>query len=785
MKPLVLVSTLCLFMASCVTETIEKLQPFQLNDVRLIDSPFKNAEDIDKEYLIELDADRLLAPYQKEAGITPVKENYTNWENTGLDGHIGGHYISACAMMYASTGDTAMLNRVNYMIEKLGECQEKAGNGYLCGVPGGREMWNEIAKGHIDAATFSLNHKWVPLYNIHKIFAGLRDAYIFTGNKKALDELIQLSDWFLSITEHLSDEQLQQMLISEHGGMNEVFVDVYSLSGNQKYLTFAKRFSDNSILNPLITKNINLPGMHANTQIPKVIGFKRYADEAQDTAWNNASKYFWDIVVNQMSVSIGGNSVREHFHSPNDFSSMIESEQGPETCNTYNMLKLTKQFYFSDNNPDYINFYERALYNHILSSQHNHHTGFVYFTPMRPQHYRVYSTVQNCFWCCVGSGLENHSKYGEMIYAHDNNDVYVNLFIPSTLNWSEKGLNLTMETKFPYSETINIKVNQSKDPIKLNIRIPEWTNEKDITVTKNNEIIKHNIVNGYIRIKGHLKSEDRISIQLPMHISIEYLPDHSNYASIKYGPVVLAAKTSTKDLDGLFADDSRMGHVAQGKMYPLDKAPHIITDYKDFTDIITPVDKTQLKFTFNVEGLDSLILQPFYEVHEARYMLYWPVYTQQEFDEKMEAIAKAEKAKLALEAQTIDQIGPGEQQPESDHFFNGEHTNNGIHKNNFWRDASGWFSYILKDKKNEAKELQIMYYGLDGGGTPRQFDILLNNQILTTVTLKGDKGDAFFTVNYKIPASISEQTKNGKMPLKFVAHENSVAGGIYYIRLLR
>ncbi len=781
MKQIIIALTVCLSTVSCIKQKTSELQPFNLEDVRLLDSPFKNAENIDKEYLKELDADRLLAPYQKEAGLEPVKPNYTNWENTGLDGHIGGHYLSACAMMYASTGDTSMFNRTNYMVDKLVECQKKAGDGYLCGVPGGRAMWNEISKGYIDVATFSLNNKWVPLYNIHKIFAGLRDAYIYTGNKKALTALKALSDWFLSITEHLTDEQLQQMLISEHGGMNEVFVDVSELTGDNKYLTFAKRFSDYAILNPLIHRNINLPGMHANTQIPKVIGYKRYADVAHDTAWNNASRYFWDIVVHQMSVSIGGNSVREHFHSPNDFSSMIESEQGPETCNTYNMLKLTKQFYFSDNDPKYLDFYERALYNHILSSQHDHHTGFVYFTPMRPQHYRVYSTVQKCFWCCVGSGLENHSKYGEMIYAHDDKDLYINLYIPSTLQWKEKGLELTMETQFPFSEDVNFKVKNIKDPVKLNIRIPSWTIEPDIIVSVNGENVKHDIINGYIKINNNLSEGDQITVHLPMHISIEYLPDHSNYASIKYGPVVLAAKTSTKDLDGLFSDDSRMGHVAQGKMYPLDKAPHIITENKDFTNLITAIDKNQLKFKFNTPELNNLVLEPFFEVHEARYMIYWPVYTQQEYDDKKDAIAKAEEEKLALEAMTIDQIGPGEQQPESDHFFKGENTSSGIYKNNFFRHATGWFSYILNDKKGEAKELQIMYYGLDN----RQFDIYLNNQKLTTVDLKGDKGDQFFTVNYKIPSSITKLTKNGKMPLKFVAHENSTAGGIYYIRLLR
>ncbi len=458
-----------------VAQTTNSLQTFPLQQVRLLDSPFKHAEDMDMKYILELDMDKLLAPYLREAGLKPKAESYTNWENTGLDGHIGGHYLSALAMMYASTGDTHMKDRMVYMIKELKKCQDSFGDGYLGGIPGGHAMWKEIENGQIDAGPFSLNKKWVPLYNIHKIYAGLRDAYLYGGSEDAKEMLIKLTDWAIHMVSKLSEDQIQEMLISEHGGLNEVFADVAVITGEDKYIKLAREFSDMSILNPLLQKKDELTGKHANTQIPKVIGYKRIADITGDKSWSDAARFFWEDVVDLRTVSIGGNSVREHFHPVDDYSSMIESEQGPETCNTYNMLKLSKMLFLSEPTSRYMNYYERALYNHILTTEDPVKGGFVYFTPMRPGHYRVYSQPQTSFWCCVGSGLENHTKYGEMIYAHYNDELYVNLFIPSTLNWKEKGVIITQKSDLPFSDEITYSISANKKTnFKLLIRNKEW-----------------------------------------------------------------------------------------------------------------------------------------------------------------------------------------------------------------------------------------------------------------------------------------------------------------------
>ena len=777
----VLLLSVALF--SCQQPTDRGCEYFDLSSVKLLPSMFYDAQQMDKAYILKLDADRLLAPYLREAGLNPLKESYGNWENTGLDGHVGGHYLTACALMYAATGDTVMLSKVDYFVNWIKKCQDANSNGYVGGIPGGQKMWEEIAKGDIREGTFSLNGKWVPLYNIHKIFAGLRDAWIYANSETAKNVLIKLSNWFYKSTAHLSDKQLQQILISEHGGMNEVFVDVFEITKETKFLEFAKRFSDMSLLAPLTKKENKLPGMHANTQIPKVIGYKRYADVANDTLWNGAVHYFWNTVVNDMSVAIGGNSVREHFHPTDDFSSMIESEQGPESCNTYNMLKLTRLLFQSDADVKYIDYYERALYNHILSSQHPHKGGFVYFTPMRPQHYRVYSTAQNCFWCCVGSGLENHGKYGEMIYAHAQNELLVNLFIPSRLNWKEKGVVLEQHTKFPYSDISSIHIESVTDAdFVLKFRVPDWTNPDSVKIWVNQKQRNVAIQNGYVEISNKWKIGDEVKMQFPMGIHVDNLPDQSNYACISYGPIVLAAKTDTVNLQGLFSDDSRMGHVAQGKQYALDKAPTIVSDQKDFSALVKPLEIEKLQFVINSNGLDSLVLQPFYSLHDARYMIYWPVYTKEELATRKNELEKIERQRLALKEKTIDEVAPGEQQPESDHFFKGNKTRSGIHQNNFWRDATGWFSYLLNDKDNKAKVLRIEYFGLDAG---REFDIEMNGVLLATVSLIGDKGDRFYTVDYVVSDKIKALSKNGKHVLKFIAKKNSTAGGIYHVRLLK
>ncbi|RFS26367.1 glycosyl hydrolase [Chitinophaga silvatica] len=597
------------------------LQTFSLQEVKLLPGIFKSAQTTDQHYIEALDPDRLLAPYLREANLPAKARAYDNWESGGLDGHIGGHYLSALSLLYASTGDPEALKRLHYMLDELKKVQEANGDGYIGGVPGSKKLWTAIIAGRVKAVT----ERWVPFYNIHKVYAGLRDAYLIAGQQQALPMMIKFCDWAVKLSNALTDEQMETMLRTEHGGMNEVLADAYQLTGDKKYLTAARKFSQKAILNPLSNQLDQLTGLHANTQIPKVIGFKRIADLDNDSAYNKAAHFFWQTVTNNRTVAIGGNSVGEHFNPIDDYTKMMTDVAGPETCNTYNMLKLTKALYLTDGLQSYIDFYEKALYNHILASQLPETGGFVYHTPMRPGHYRTYSQPTTSMWCCVGTGMENHVKYNEMIYARQNKDLYINLFIPSELNSTWK---ITQQTSFPESDSTTIIITKAEKG-NIYIRYPAWVQEGTLSVMLNNKPyeVKKNST-GYVKLEHNWRKNDRIVITLPMHKSLQQIPDKSNYYAIMYGPLVLAAKLDTNEMNGLMADTGRISHVALGKQYPINEMPVLIKQ-DHLLESIQQEKNTPL--TFSIKGLvmpekyNDLLLVPFYQINAARYQLYFPI----------------------------------------------------------------------------------------------------------------------------------------------------------------
>ena len=685
------------FVATTATAQLPtRVESFPISSVRLGESQFLKNQQMDIHYLLGLDADRLLAPYLKEAGLTPKAENYTNWENTGLDGHIGGHYLSALSYMYAATGNDEIEDRLDYVMKELKRCQDAAGDGYLSGVPGGRKIWKELSEGNIRANSFGLNDRWVPLYNIHKIYAGLRDAYLIAGRSEAKEMLVKLTDWMVQLVSGLTDEQIQKMLISEQGGLNETFADVYGMTKDQKYLKLAHQFSDQQMLQPLLESKDNLTGKHANTQIPKIIGYKRIADLEGLQDWDRAAKFFWDVVVGQRSVSIGGNSMREHFNPTNDFSGLLASEQGPESCNTYNMLRLTKMLYQTSADKNFMDYYERALYNHILSILNPVQGGFVYFTPMRSGHYRVYSQPQTSMWCCVGTGLENPARYGEMIYAHEGNDLIVNLFIPSTLTWDD--LTVKQENRFPQEPSTTLTLNLKKaKKFALKIRLPWWTDGAKLAV--NGSPVDTQTKGGYIVVDRKWKDGDAVNVELPMHLTAMTTPDGKPQYSFLYGPIVLAAKTGTDRQDGLFADDSRGGHIANGPKIPATQMPAIIGSPDDILTHLNPIEGKPM--TFRLTGVtlpqyEGMTLVPFYQLYECRYQIYFPLYSQDEWTAKQQEMAAAEKARMELEALTVDKIFCGEQQSESDHFYSGNGSWNGADEGIHWRRTRSAFTYQVK-----------------------------------------------------------------------------------------
>ena len=763
-------------------------QLFPLSDVRLKDGPLLEAQDTDRQYLMALDADRLLAPFRREAGLPLPKPSYGNWESSGLDGHMGGHYVSALALMWASTGDAAVKQRLDYVIAELKRCQDQLGTGYIGGIPDGKTAWAEIAKGQLKVDNFSVNGRWVPWYNLHKLFAGLRDAHVHAGSEDAKLMLVRFSDWALQLTAKLSEEQMQQMLKSEHGGMNEVFADVAQITGDSKYLQLAQRFSHQALLQPLLQQRDALTGLHANTQIPKVIGFERIAETGGEKTWHQAARFFWKTVADKRTVAIGGNSVKEHFHPEGDFQPMLNEVEGPETCNSYNMLKLTAALYRADaaRGGAYADYYERTLYNHILSAQHPRSGGFVYFTPMRPQHYRVYSQVDQGTWCCVGSGIESHARHGEFIYAHEGDALYVNLFIASTLNWRDQGVRITQSTRFPDESRSRIKINDA-GTFALKLRYPSWVAAGAMKLRLNGRAIKVSGKPGeYIEIRRSWAAGDTVDIELPMRTQLEPMPGLKNYYAVLHGPIVLAAKTEGPAGERLSfrADDSRMGHIAQGPVCPQESAPVFASDRKDFERRFKPVKGQPLTFTapglIQGRGVERMRLIPFFRVHDSRYMLYWAHTTPAQQSALRSSMAAAEAERLKLDAQTIDQVAPGEQQPESDHGFRGEGVESGINKNSRWRHARQWFSYELADRELQARRLRLSFSGGDAG---RRFDLIVNEQLISEILLSANAQE-IYSRDFELPAHLVKASA-GKLSVKFVAQPGSIAGGLYGLRLLR
>jgi DUF1680 family protein len=644
-----------------------------LTSVRLLDGPFADAVKVNRTYLLALKPDRLLAPFFREGGLEPKARPYGNWESGGLDGHTAGHYLSALAAMIASGADTPdgeLRCRLDYMVSELDRCQKASDDGYLGGVPGSRDLWQAIAAGNVEA----IHRKWVPWYNLHKTFAGLRDAYWFTDNRQAREILVRSGDWCEKITAGLSDDQMQRMLDQEHGGMNEVLADLYTITGDEKYLRLALRFCHRAVLEPLERHEDQLTGKHANTQIPKVTGLERIATLTGDREADSGARFFWENVTGKRSVAFGGNSVSEHFNDPKDFGGMVEHREGPETCNTYNMLRLTTQLFTSQPRAVYADFYERALYNHILASIHPEKPGFVYFTSIRPAHYRVYSQPDQGFWCCVGTGMENPGRYGEFIYAQATNGLYVNLFIASEITVPPLALTLRQETAFPDEPRTTLILQLHKPAeFSLYLRHPGWVAAGALSVRVNGESIDAlSTPSAYVELRREWRDKDRVELELPMRTTVERLPDGSDWVAILHGPIVLASPAGTNDLRGLYADDSRMGQVAHGPLVPMDRVPVLLASAADLLHHIKP-DPAAGPLHFRLADIvepsrsGGLPLMPFFRLHDQRYQMYWQLTTRAELEAKRERLAAEERARTVREANTLDRVAVGEQQSEVEH----------------------------------------------------------------------------------------------------------------------
>ncbi len=719
-----------------------KAEPFPLQNVRLLEGPFQHAMELDHAYLLSLDPDRLLHSFRLNAGLPSTAKPYGGWMTPGRVScaEFVGHYLSACAMMYASTGDERLKENVNRVVNGFSECQAKLGTGYLHTKPDNFTTRGEAPLG-----------LW---YQIHKIIAGLLDAYVYCDNAQALQVAHRLADWAKTGTDKLTDDQMQKMLAIEHGGINEAFANLSAITGEEKYLQLAMRFNHMEVIGPASNREDNLTGKHANTQIPKFVGTAREYELTGQDWLKTASEFFWDTVVKKRSYVIGGNSLGEMFTAPEKLSEAL----GPntcETCNTYNMLKLTRHLFSWEPRAEYADYYERALYNHILASQ-NPMTGMMcYFLPLASGQ-KEYSTPEDSFWCCTGTGVENHAKYGDSIFFHQGQTaLFANLFIASELRWPALGLVLRQETKYPEQGRTRF-VFACEKPIQLRfqIRHPYWaTSGFEIRVNGVKEA-DDSEPGSYAVVVRNWNNGDTVEVNMPFSLRTEGFRDNPHRVALMYGPLVLCAESQEDPEGACPAIINEEGNLTSG----LKAVPGQPCNFSGSSQILR----------LSLENTHDVTLEPIHAMQGNRkYVVYWNAFTSAEWQKNLADYQ-------ALKARTVDRVLPGHEQSERAHGFQGVSTGTDGSR---WRDASegGWFSWDLKVHPGQPQELRVRYWGGDTGG--REFDILVAGQKLATVKLDNNKPGEFYEETYSIPTELTQG--RSKMTVKFQAHSGKMAGGVF------
>jgi DUF1680 family protein len=690
-------------------------EPFHLEDVRLLDGPFKHAMELDQKYLQFLDVDRLLHNFRVNAGLPSSALPLGGWEEPKgeLRGHFVGHYLSACALMYASTGDPRFKAKGNAVVAGLAECQAKIGTGYLSAYP----------ESFIDRVE-KRERVWAPYYTLHKIFAGLEDMYLYCDNRQALEVCKKFADWVIERNSKLTDEQMQAMLGTEHGGMNETLANLYAITGEDKYLKISLRFNHHRVIDPASRGEDNLTGLHANTQIPKFIGAARQFELTADPNLKATSTFFWDTVVKERSYVIGGNSDGEGFSAKERLSQAL----GPnttETCNTYNMLKLTRHLFCWDPKAEYADYYERALYNHILASQ-NPETGMMcYYVPLRSGSKRNYNTPTDSFWCCTGTGVENHAKYGDSIYFHHGNELFVNLFIASELNWKEQHLKIRQETRFPDEPTTKLTVLDGGPVVAvLRIRHPYWA-AKGFEIKINGQVQTLSEPQSFPSFSRTWKKGDLVEIAMPFSIRIEAFKDNQNRFAFVDGPLVLAAEVDTrKPMPVVVGEQPTL--VASLK--PVASRPNTSSSSGDI-----------FRIAGDTKG-SGVTLEPFYKLFDRRYETYWDRFTPAQWTVKEKDYAKEMARTKEIEARTVDLVNAGEEQNERNHYLKGEFMGTREFGDRSYRFAmtNGWFSWELKVLRDQPQELSLTLGGGGRGGAA--LDIFVDGKKLASEEFDGNGG---------------------------------------------
>ena len=748
------------------------VRPFPLENVRLLDG--KEAMDRNTRYLHDLDLDRLLHNFRLTAGLPTSAQPLGGWEEPKVElrGHFVGHYLTACALTYAASGDETLRKKADTLVAELAKCQKALGrSGYLSAFP--EEFIDRVIEGR---------RVWAPWYTLHKIMAGLLDMHVHCGNRQALDVVKGMAAWTKLRTDRLDDAAMQRMLKVEHGGMTEVLANLYAVTGDPDQLALARRFEHQAFLDPLEAGRDELKGLHVNTQVPKVIGAAREYELTGEKRYRDIATHFWDQVVRHRSYVTGGTSNYEAWRTEPDVLASELSNASHETCVTYNMLRLTRQLFTWSPEAELADYTERALLNGILSTQ-DPATGMVmYYVPMESGWYKTFCTPNDSFWCCTGTGVENHAKYGDSIYFHDGNALYINLFVASELGWPEKGLTLRQKTDFPREQGTTLSISAPADlDLDLRIRVPYWAT-RGVSVAINGEsqeVSAHPA--SYLSLARKWKNGDTVRIETPMSLHLWRMPDDPHVAAILFGPVVLAGELPTEGL----SDEQIYGpYHADGKPA---SAPDLVPTEESLDSWIRPVAGRPLLFQTTGAGRpNDVTLVPFCELFGKRYALYWNLYTEKEWaavSAKRKARAAEEAArKRDIELRLVDRVAVGEADSEKEHNLQSEKSETGELRGAGWRQAvdGGWFSYELRVLPDRPMALIATYWGSDTG---RTFDILVDGTKIAVQTVNVNFPGDFFDVEYKIPPSLTRGKT--KATVKYLAPPEGIAGGLFGLVMVR
>jgi DUF1680 family protein len=747
-----------------------RARAFKLSDVRLLPSPFLDAVKINQQYLMSLEPDRLLHNFRTGAGLPAKAAVYAGWESDTIAGHTLGHYLTALALNYTHTGDAESRRRTEYIVEELALVQKTRGDGYVAGltrkrkdgtIVDGQEIFTEIKRGEIFSGGFDLNGSWSPLYTVHKLFAGLLDVHELCGNALALRVAVDLGGYFATVFAALDDAQLQAVLACEYGGLNESFAELNARTGDPRWLTLAERIQDRRVLDPLAGKRDELPNIHSNTQVPKLIGLARIHELNGNPDAATAARFFWDRVTEHHSYVIGGNSDREYFFEPDAISKHI-TEQTCEHCNSYNMLKLTRHLFAWQPKGALFDYYERTHFNHILSQQ-NPKTGmFTYMTPLMSGAAREFSGPTDAFWCCVGSGIESHAKHGESIFWEGDDTLFVNLYIPAQARWASRNASIRLDTRYPQDGLAAVRIEKLDAPARFSValRVPAWAASARVLV--NGKAFKFRKESGYAIVSRRWRANDEVTIELPLALRIEATPDDPDTIAVLHGPLVLAAD--------LGRGPSNLTQIA-----PALVGVDVLAGFK-------PVTNSPLTFEVS-EGAarpGALTFKPFFGLYEQRTAVYFKRFTEEGWKAQQASYIADQARRNDLAARSVDEMHLGEMQPERDHHLASDISYPVSYRGLNGRDArsGGFFEFDLKVKPNVV--LLATYWGDE---RRREFEILVDGQVLARQVLNQDKPGLFFDVEYPIPDKLI--AGKSMVRIRFQPLPKNTAGPAFGVRIYK